>query len=145
MPLTLNQSRLRKVCEALLSALRTACDTVSPETPTISTTSYVWSAMFVLKGKGAGATRPDSNGLSLQPEAQLDADLEDRLGVVFNQSADLGDFEPIDVAQGLRGLLERVAYRLLNAVFGNPDHVDNLVGVVRHFFVLPKLAVPLNY
>src|SRR5208283_2794410 len=103
MPLTLNQSILRRVCEALFNPLRTACCTLSSETPTISITSYVFSAIILilwLRNVKAGSDKE----LAFEPEAHLDGDLEDRLGVILDHPADLGHIEPVDVAQGLRSL-----------------------------------------
>ena len=69
---------------------------------------------------------------SLQPETDSHLDLERQLAVLADRAASIFDLEPVDIAQGLARLGDRVADRLLDAVVGHPDHFNNFVGFVRH-------------
>src|SRR5579862_6816876 len=69
---------------------------------------------------------------TLQTEAYLDMDLKLGIALGVDRSADFADFEPVNVAQRLGGLFERVAHALVDALVGDADHVDYLVGFVGH-------------
>src|SRR5688500_15395810 len=70
--------------------------------------------------------------LVLEAEADLHADLEVLDDPVLGLSADLGDLEPVDVAQGLAGALDAVADRLVDAVGRGADDLRDAIGAVGH-------------
>src|SRR5271156_2248025 len=74
----------------------------------------------------------DSDRAAFETETYLDMDLKLGFAIGLDRSADFVDFEPVDVAQRLAGLFECVAHAAVNALVGDADHVDYLVGFIGH-------------
>src|SRR3954453_20696783 len=68
----------------------------------------------------------------LEPEADLETDLEVLDRAVLDLAADVGHLEPVDVPQGLRGTGDRVVDRVLVSLGRRPDDLGDAVGAVRH-------------
>src|SRR5687767_12749543 len=77
----------------------------------------------------------------LEPEPDLHADLEVGQLVVLHRPSDLGDLEPVDVAQGLGGSTDAVADRLVDAVRAAADDLGDAIDVV-HAGSEPRLTRP---
>src|SRR4051812_48434845 len=75
---------------------------------------------------------PGVRSVVLEAEAELEADLEVLDGVVLDLAADLGDLEPVEVAQRLRRPLDAVADGLVDALGGRPDDLGDAVDTVGH-------------
>src|SRR6476469_1711203 len=70
--------------------------------------------------------------LVLEAEADLHAHLEVLDGAVLGLAANLGDLEPVDVAQRLAGALDAVADGLVDAVGRRADDLGDAVGAFAH-------------
>src|SRR6476469_1142332 len=70
--------------------------------------------------------------LVLEAEADLHAHLGVLDGAVLGLPADLGDLEPVDVAQRLAGALDAVADGLVDAVGRGADDLGDAVGAFAH-------------
>src|SRR6185437_17093035 len=68
----------------------------------------------------------------LDAEADLQDDLHVGHGSVLDMTADLTHLEPVDVAHGLRRLLDRPADRVVHAGLAAPDDLAEPVHVVAH-------------
>src|SRR3954464_2337394 len=68
----------------------------------------------------------------LEGEAHLEGHLVVRDLAVLDVPTDLGDLEPPDLAQGLRGALDGSLDRVVHARLGRPDDLGLPVDVVRH-------------
>ena len=82
----------------------------------------------VVPGRGTGhaaypAARPvpQSGGPLVQPEADLQRDLEPAAAVVLDPAARVGDLEPVEVVQGLRGAADRAPDGVVDALGGGAD------------------------
>src|SRR6478672_10005132 len=80
--------------------------------------------------------------LVLEAEADLEADLEVLDSAVLDLSPDLGDLEPVDVAQRLAGPLDGVADRLVDPVGRGADDLADAVGAVGHGGLRSRRGLP---
>jgi hypothetical protein len=69
---------------------------------------------------------------TLESEADSHFDLKLELAAFLHGATDVPDLEPVDMAQRLARLGQSVADGLVNTLVGNSDHVDDLVGLIRH-------------
>src|SRR5207244_9252030 len=76
--------------------------------------------------------RAQSGGRLVQAEADLQRDLESAAAVVLDPAAHVGDLEPVEVVQGLRGAGDRAPDRVVNALGGGADDLADGVDVVSH-------------
>src|SRR5919108_6605678 len=79
-----------------------------------------------------------SAAVLLEPEADLQPDLEVLDVAVHDVAADLGDLEPVEVAQGAARARDRVADRRVDAVRRRSDDLADGVHVVGHRRVLTE-------
>jgi hypothetical protein len=77
------------------------------------------------------------HGLTFEPEANLDGDLEFSLAA-SDGSTNLLYLEPIDIANGLASLGDSIADRLLDTFRRNAYYLYNLVCLLRHRSLLRK-------
>src|SRR5215472_14600324 len=70
--------------------------------------------------------------IALEAEADFKGDLEFRLALGIDCAADVLDLEPIQMAQRQAGLFDRIADGLVDALIGDADHIDYLVGLIGH-------------
>src|SRR5262249_36770272 len=75
--------------------------------------------------------RAQSGGTLVQPEADLQRDLEPA-DAVLDPPAHVGDLEPVEVVQGLRGAGDRAPDRVVDALRGRADDLADGVDVVCH-------------
>src|SRR5271155_5670400 len=73
-----------------------------------------------------------SDRTSLELETDSHLDLEGRRTILADRAANSLDLEPIDVAQGLTRLAQRIVDRFEDALVGHANHFDDFVGLVRH-------------
>src|SRR5207249_10415410 len=69
-------------------------------------------------------------GSVLHPEADLHGHLEVAHGPVDDVTTNLGDLEPVEVAQGFAGTLDAIADGLVHALARRPCQLGDLVGRV---------------
>src|ERR1700724_2374978 len=74
----------------------------------------------------------DLDRIAFETKPYPEGNLKLRLPLGIHRSADVLDLEPVEVAQRLTGLFERVAHGLMDALVGDADHVDYLISFVRH-------------
>src|SRR3712207_4537890 len=103
--------------------------TVTPSVVVVRTHSpdargYRW----VLETSAPSADGP----VVLETEADLQPDLEVLDATVLGLTSHLRDLEPVDVPQRLRGALDPVPDRLVDAVGRGADDLGDPVGAVRH-------------
>src|SRR5712691_1800835 len=68
----------------------------------------------------------------LQPEADLEPDLEVRDLAIGDLAADLGHLEPVQVPQGLRRAVQRAADRGLDSLRGCAHDLGDTIGTFAH-------------
>ena len=71
----------------------------------------------------------------VEPEADLQRDLEMTQLVVVDVPADVGDLEPVKVVQGLRGTLDGAADGVVDALGGGADDLADRIDAVRHWLI----------
>src|SRR6476659_3268457 len=81
---------------------------------------------------------PGRSVAALEAEPALEADLEVPDLAVGDVPADLGDLEPVEVAQRPARAGHAVADRRIDAVGGRPDDLGDAVHVVAHRAVLTE-------
>src|SRR5260370_6144258 len=73
-----------------------------------------------------------SDGRFVQPETDLQRDLEEAAAVVLDPAAHVGDLEPVEVVQGLGGARDRAPDRVVDALRGGADDLADGVDAVCH-------------
>src|SRR5712691_12030192 len=82
-----------------------------------------------------GGARPADQRAALgvlQPEADLEPDLEVRDLAIGDLAADLGHLEPVQVPQGLRRAVQRAADRGLDSLRGCAHDLGDTIGTFAH-------------
>jgi len=80
----------------------------------------------------------------VEPEADLDGHLEVGDLTVHNVPPDIHQFEPIKVAYGLAGAIDRTAYGVVDRLCRAPDDFTDTVGMIAHSITLlymPSIVV----
>jgi hypothetical protein len=70
--------------------------------------------------------------LILEPEAELHRDLEVLDMVVDDLAADLGNLEPVEMAEGVAGSADGVLDGIVDALLGRPDDLGDAVRAIGH-------------
>jgi tetratricopeptide (TPR) repeat protein len=96
---------------------------------------YVQATVENLAGKQSEALRTLS---PFEFESDFHRYLEGRLSVPPNRAANAGNLKPVEIANGLRCLLQCVAHGLLYTFVGYSYHFDNLVSLLRHDSILRR-------
>src|SRR6266849_2813786 len=71
--------------------------------------------------------------LFVQPETDLQRDLEEAAAVVLDPAAHVGDLEPVEVVQRFGGAGDRAPDRVVDALRGRADDLADGVDVVCHW------------
>src|SRR5690625_465688 len=82
--------------------------------------------------------------LFLEAEAHLQADLEMPDLAILHVSADLGDLEPVQVAQRFVRPPDGVADRIVDALCGGADDLSDSVRVIAHASLWRRSHHPAN-
>src|SRR5882672_2996487 len=73
-----------------------------------------------------------SNRIALQTKPNPHLDLELQRASLADRAANRPHLEPVNIAKSLLRLSDRVAHRLLHAIFGHSNDFDYLVSLIRH-------------